>query len=343
MKIITVEEHVLHPALAQAALPATAAAAPYLRDWGSRVTDGADVADWSRPHIVAAPESMQLLFDMDAGRLQHMDAAGIDMQVLSVGGAPQMAAMPQAAALHRAANDAMAEAAAKHPGRFAAFATLPWQDTEAAVRELERAVKELGFKGALINGRPDADFLDHPRFAPLLAAFSDLQVPLYVHPGLPVEAVRQAYYTGFDKEVDARLAMFGWGWHNEAGIQVLRMLLGGCFDRHPNLQVISGHWGEMLPFYLQRLDDSLPQAATGLGRSLTQTYREQVYVTPSGMLTLPHFLFIRELMGSERILYSIDYPYQSLDGARSWLENLPVSDAEKALIAHQNAQKLLKL
>ncbi|MDO5638471.1 MAG: amidohydrolase family protein [Neisseria sp.] len=343
MKIITLEEHMLYPALAQAGMAATAAAAPYLRDWGSRVTDGADVADHSRPHVIAAQESMRLLQDIGAGRLKQMDDAGIDMQVLSVGGVPQMAAMPAAAALHRAANDAMAEAAAQHPGRFAAFATLPWQDPEAAVRELERAVKELGFKGALINGRPDAGFLDHPRFDSLLAAFDEWQVPLYVHPGLPVEAVREAYYTGFDAEVNARLAMFGWGWHNEAGIHVLRMMLAGCFDRHPNLQVISGHWGEMLPFYLQRLDDSLPQAATGLSRSLIQTYREHVYVSPSGMLTLPHFMFVRELMGSERILYSIDYPYQSLDGARSWLENLPVSAAEKALIAHQNAERLLKL
>ena len=185
--------------------------------------------------------------------------------------------------------------------------------------------------------------LDNARFDGLLAKFSELEVPLYVHPGLPVEAVRQAYYSGFDKEVDARLAMFGWGWHHEAGIHVLRMMLAGCFDRHPSLQVISGHWGEMLPFYLQRLDDSLPQAATGLRRSLTQTYREQVYVSPSGMLTLPHFMFIRELMGSERILYSVDYPYQSLDGARAFLENLPIPEAEKALIAHKNAEKLFRL
>lgn len=343
MKIICVEEHMLYPALAQAAAPATLAQAPYLRDWGSRVTDGVHVADNSRPHVVANQQSTQLLMDIDAGRLNDMDKAGMDMQILSVGGVPQMAPMPQAAELHRAANDAMAAACAKHPGRFAAFATLPWQEPDAAIIELERAVKQLGFKGALINGRPDDAFLDDARFDALLAKFAELEVPLYVHPGLPVEAVRQAYYSGFDKEVDARLAMFGWGWHHEAGIHVLRMMLAGCFDRHPGLQVISGHWGEMLSFYLQRLDDSIPQAASGLKRTLTQTYREQVYVSPSGMLTLAHFMFIRELMGSERILYSVDYPYQSLDGARAFLENLPIPEAEKALIAHKNAEKLFRL
>ncbi|MNL10903.1 Amidohydrolase [compost metagenome] len=121
------------------------------------------------------------------------------------------------------------------------------------------------------------------------------------------------------------------------------MLLAGAFDRHPGLQVISGHWGEMVPFFLQRLEDSIPQEASGLRRPIVQTYREHVYVSPSGMLTLPHFQFIHALMGAERILYSIDYPYQSLDGARAFIERLPVSDVDKALIAHGNAERLLGL
>ena len=137
--------------------------------------------------------------------------------------------------------------------------------------------------------------------------------------------------------------MFAWGWHNEAGIHLLRLILSGAFDRNPKLQVISGHWGEMLPFYLQRLDDSIPQEASGLARSITQTFREQVWVTPSGMLTLPHFQFIYSLVGAGRILYSLDYPYQSLDGARAFIDSLPIPDAEKAQIAHGNAEKLLKL
>ena len=122
-------------------------------------------------------------------------------------------------------------------------------------------------------------------------------MPLYVHPGLPDVAVQELYYGGFDPELGARLSMFAWGWHNEAGIQVVRMLLAGVFDRYPRLQVISGHWGEMVPFFLQRLEDSIPQEASGLKRPIVQTYREHVYVSPSGMLTLPHFQFIHTLMG----------------------------------------------
>jgi predicted TIM-barrel fold metal-dependent hydrolase len=319
------------------------AQAPYLLDWGSRVTDGQQVEDKSRPHVIAAQGSARKALEMGAPRLAEMDAAGIDMQVLSYGGFPQLLPTAQAIDLNRAANDRLAAATVAHPTRFAGFATLPWQAPDAAARELERAVKQLGLKGALINGRPGETFLDDPRYVPLLAAFNELNVPLYVHPGLPLPAVQAPYYGGLERELCARLSMFAWGWHNEAGIQVLRMLLAGVFDRYPRLQVISGHWGEMVPFYLQRVEDSIPQEASGLARPIVQTYREHVYVSPSGMLTLPHFQFIHALMGAERILYSIDYPYQSLDGARAFIEGLPVSDAEKFMIAQGNAEKLFGL
>ncbi|WOB24513.1 MULTISPECIES: amidohydrolase family protein [Xanthomonas] len=343
MKLICVEEHVLDPAIGQAAQARVRAEAPYLADWGRRVVDGRQVTDPSRPHVIAPAESARKALEMGASRLADMDAAGIDMQVLSYGGFPQLLPAADAIALNCAANDRLAEAVQSHPTRYAGFATLPWQAPDAAARELERAVKELGLKGALINGRPGHTFLDDTRYAPILAALDALKVPLYIHPGLPLPAVQAPYYGGLDSELSARLSMFAWGWHNEAGIQVVRMLLAGVFDRHRNLQVISGHWGEMVPFFLQRLEDSIPQQAAGLERSIVQTYREHVYVSPSGMLTLPHFQFVYALMGAQRILYSIDYPYQSLDGARAFIDNLPISDAEKALIAHGNAARLLRL
>ena len=343
MKLICVEEHVIDPAIGAATQQLALAQAPYLPDWGSRVTDGVHVADPSRPHVIAASESTRKGLEMGAPRLADMDGAGITMQVLSYGGFPQLLPDAQAIDLNRAANDRLATAAQAHPTRFAGFATLPWQAPEAAARELERAVTQLGLKGALINGRPGDSFLDDPRYAPILAAFDELKVPLYVHPGLPLPAVQAPYYGGFERELGARLAMFAWGWHNEAGIQVVRMLLAGIFDRYPGLQVISGHWGEMVPFFLQRLEDAIPQEASGLRRPIVQTYREHVYVSPSGMLTMTHFQFIRAVLGAERILYSIDYPYQSLDGARAFIERLPVSDTDKALIAHGNAERLLGL
>lgn len=296
MKIICLEEHYLDKAFAKASMPVALAQAPFLLDWTKTVTDG-NYPDRSRPQI----EKNDLInlkgADLGSGRLADMDQAGITMQVLSVGGFPHLTPAAEAVNLSRAANDRLARAVNAHPDRFAAFATLPWAQPDEAEKELERTVKELGLKGALLNGRPSSHFIDHPDFNRLLECFNALGVPLYLHPGLPVRSVQQAYYSGFNSEVTARLSMFSWGWHHEAGIQLLRLILSGAFDKYPNLQVISGHWGEMLPFWLQRLDDSLPQAATGLNRTLTGTFQEQVYVTPSGMLTLPHFQFIYGLMG----------------------------------------------
>lgn len=341
MRLICVEEHVLDPAIGAATASRVAAEAPYLGDWGRRVIDGQRVVNPNRPHVVAPYQSARKALELGPSRIAEMDTAGIAMQVLSYGGFPQLLPADKAVDLCRAANDRLAAAVRDHPTRFAGFATLPWQAPDAAPVELTRAVKELGLKGALINGRPSDVFLDDARYAPILAAHHELRASLYIHPGLTLPAVQAAYYAGFEREVTARLSMFAWGWHNEAGIEVVRMLLAGVFDRYPNLQVISGHWGEMVPFFLQRLEDSIPQEASGLKRPIVQTYREHVYITPSGMLTLPQFQFIHAVMGADRILFSVDYPYQSLDGAQAFIATLPVSDSERALIAHGNAERLL--
>ena len=230
-----------------------------------------------------------------------------------------------------------------NPTRFAGLAMLPWQDPQAAADELERAVTSLGLKGALLSGRPGKSFLDDERYEPILAKLNDLEVPLYGHPGFPLPEVREPYYGGLGKEVSARLSLFGWGWHNEAGIQIIRMLLSGKFDKFPDLQVISGHWGEMVPFYLQRMDDCIPREATGLSRSITETYKSHVYVTPSGMLNLPHFEFIHKTLGADRIIYAVDYPYLTNTGARDFLEGLPISQEDKEKIAYRNVEALLRL
>ena len=164
-----------------------------------------------------------------------------------------------------------------------------------------------------------------------------------MHPGYPLPEVQRPYYGDLSTEVTARLSLFGWGWHNEAGVQLLRVLLSKKFDQFPNLQVISGHWGEMVPFYLQRLDDMIPQEVTGLSRSITETYKQHVYVSPSGMLNLPHFQFIHTVLGADRILYSVDFPYLTMAGARRFLEALPVSEQEKEMIAYRNAEALFRL
>ena len=341
MKLICIEEHALDGALAAVTQGAEAAEAPYRADLAGKGAPPADGAD--RPQLVLGGDIKAALGDLGAGRIAQMDRHGIDMQILSYSNSPQLAPIAQAADLVRAANDRLAQACQANPARFAGFATLPWQDTDAACAELERTVRDLGLKGVMLIGRPGDAFLDDPRYDPILATLNALKAPLYVHPGAPLPQVREPYYGALNKVVSARLSLFGWGWHNEAGVQVVRMLLSGVFDRHRDLRVISGHWGEMVPFYLQRLDDALPVGETGLSRSVTQTYREQVYVTPSGMLNLPHFRFIHGVLGADRIIYSVDYPYATLDGARAFLDALPVSAEDREKIACGNATRLFGL
>lgn len=343
MKIICVEEHTIDLPIVEAARPASLAEAGYMADWGSRFTDRPDSFGDNLPHLQAPSSAVSLARDMGEGRITEMDKHGIDMQVVSYSSPLQLVPKDQAVQLARAANDRLAAACNANPSRLRGFATLPWQDPEAAAAELERAVKELRFVGTLLVGRPDETFLDDPRHEPVLAKLNELEVPIYVHPGFPLPQVREPYYGGLGKEVSARLSLFGWGWHHEAGIQVIRMMLAGVFDRHPQLRVINGHWGEMVPFYLQRMDDMLPPEATGLSRTISQTYRDHVYVTPSGMLNAPHFEFVHKVMGADRMIYAIDYPYLTMTGARTFLEELNISQADKEKIAFRNAEKLLRL
>lgn len=343
MKIICVEEHTIDLPIVEAARPAALAEAAYMGDWGLRVKDRPESFGDNLPHLQAHAAAVGYARDMGAGRIAEMDTHRIDMQIVSYSSPLQLVPKEQAVELARAANDRLAAACDANPTRLRGFAVLPWQLPEAAAQELERSVKQLGFVGTLLLGRPGETFLDDPRYEPVLAKLNELDVPLYVHPGFPLPQVQAPYYGGLEKEVSARLSLFGWGWHHEAGIQVVRMLLAGVFDRYPNLRVISGHWGEMVPFYLQRMDDMLPVEVTGLARTVTQTYRDHVYVTPSGMLNLPHFEFIHKVMGADRIVYSIDYPYLTMTGARAFLEQLDISQEDKEKIAYRNAEKLLRI
>ena len=344
MRIICLEEHIQDVVVASAVKDAFLAEVPYMRGIGTRFKDDPSQEPADRPRLTFIPDSMKTAAMPLSARLLEMDKNEIDFQVLSLSNEPQLAAQGDAIELVRAANDRLAEAIAQYPNRFSAFFTLPWQNPVAAVREAERCVNELKLPATLLTGRPMPEhFIDDARFEPVLAKLAELDAPLHLHPGPPIGTVRQAYYDGFHPDVTARLSLFGWGWHQEAGIQVVRLILSGALDRHRGLKLISGHWGEMVPFFLQRMDDTMPRAVTGLARTISDTYREQVWVGPSGMLNTPHFMFVREVLGINRIVFSIDYPYLTMSGARDWLENLPIPRSDKEAVAFRNAQKLLRL
>ncbi len=285
------------------------------------------------------------LADLGDARLADMDASGITTQVLSVAG-PGADLVPGQPGidLARAYNDALAEACARHPARYRGFAHLPMLSPDAAADELERAVTQLGFHGALVNGATDGRFLDDPRFEPILARAEKLDLPLYLHPGIPTEPVRAAYYDNLPGNFGFILALSAWGWHYDTAIHVLRLVLSGALDRHPALKIVIGHMGEALPFMLDRIDETTAATAkTHLQRSVRQTILDQVWITTSGFFTMVPFMAALLSFGVDRILFSVDYPFASNARARAFLDALPVSPADRAKIAHGNADQLLRL
>ncbi len=287
---------------------------------------------------------LEPLCDVGDQRIAAMDAAGIDVQVLSLTspGTEQLEAAA-AEALAREANDFLAAAVARHPDRFAGFAALPTAAPGAAAAELTRAVRDHGFKGAVINGHVRGRYLDDPFFWPILERAEALGVPIYLHPTPPPQPVIDASYGGFPQAVGNLLAGPGWGWHIETAVHVIRLALGGALDRFPKLQLMIGHMGEGLPFMLPRLDAVMTRRVTRLARPLGAYLRENVHYTFSGFNFTSAFLSLLLEVGADRILFSTDHPYASMSQARTFLDRLPVSPADRERIAHGNAERLLGL
>jgi len=325
-RIVALEEHVAFPNLVRDIDPALIARRGF------------------PPGGPGGPGKNEQLADITAQRLPAMDAAGITTQVLSVAG-PGADLLPpdRGPEFARRYNDAIAEAVRAHPGRFAGFAHLPLTAPEAAAKELASAVHDLGFRGALINGHTDGLFLDDPSFEPLLACAEELGVPLYVHPGIPPEAVRRAYYDGLEDQVSYLFATAGWGWHAETAVHIMRMVLRGTLDRHPRLRLIIGHLGEGLPAMMTRFDTTLGKVAKNLSRPISETILDHVAITTSGFFSAAPFLAALLTFGADRILFSVDYPFSENGDARTFLDALPVTPSDKQKIAHGNADRLLGL
>lgn len=321
MRTIALEEHIGTPAIA-AAVRAT----------------GKVLARKTPDRVI------EKLKDTAAGRLADMDAAGIDLQVLSATGVGlDKLERETAAALARESNDALAEIVRGRPDRFAGFALLALQDPEVAAGELERCVVKLGFKGALISGMINDRFLDDPAFEPVLARAEQLDVPLYLHPAPPPASVYKAYFSGLPEEIAGSLATSAWGWHVETGLHSLRLVVAGVFDRFPKLQVIIGHMGENLPFSLARADERLAPFATHLQRRVKDYFLANFHITTSAYFTLPPLFCALMVFGIDRILFSVDYPFSANAPGRTLLDTAPLSPADREKIAHLNAERLLRL
>jgi uncharacterized protein len=282
--------------------------------------------------------------DLGAGRIAAMDDAGIDLAVLSLA-APGVEQLdgPKAVPLAHECNDELAEAVERYPDRLAGFATVPISSPDAAADELERAVRKLGFLGAVINGHSQGRYLDDPDFEPILDRAAALNVPIYLHPTIPPAAVIASSYAGFSAEVTFALATVGWGWHINTATHLLRIILGGVFDRYPELQIIIGHMGEATSFMLPRFDATLKPELTGLQHPVSTYLRQNVHYTFANFNDTATYANLVAQVGVGRLAFSADYPFGSMRAARAFLDKLPLSDEDRASISHRNAEKLLGL
>jgi predicted TIM-barrel fold metal-dependent hydrolase len=324
MKIVAVEEHFLTPDVRAC--------------W--QATPNADQDGSEALHLGEIEERLD---DLGHARIARMNEGGVDVQVLSLTSPGLHNLAPaDSVSLARRTNGLIAATIARHPDRFDGFATIPTAAPAEAAAELERSVQKLGFKGGMLFGRTRDRNLDHVDFLPIFEMAAHLRVPLFIHPQVPPRAVRETYYSGFDPLVDLAFSTFGLGWHYDCGIQFLRLVLAGVFDRFPDLQIILGHWGEVVLFYTERLK-SFSRVAK-LQRSVVDTMRENLYVTPSGMFNESNFRHAIEIVGIDRVLFSTDYPYQYRpgDGPKHFLEQLPVSQGEKEKLAHGNWERLTR-
>lgn len=286
-------------------------------------------------------ETGNRLLDLGPGRLAASDETGLDVQVLSLTAPGVQNLEPnEAVSLQTASNDLLADAVRAHPDRLGGFATLATPKPPAAARELERAVTKLGFDGAMLFGRTRDHNLDHRDNEPIFEAAAALRAPRYVHPQSPMPEVRSSIYSGYGQQIDGAFATHGIGWHYETGVQIVRLVLAGVFDRYPDLQIVTGHWGEVVLFYLERIE-GLGRIAK-LKRPVVDYFRSNISVTPSGMWSPRYLRWAIEVLCVERVMFSTDYPYRFTPGggARRFLDEVELDASAKAAIANGNWQRL---
>ncbi|MCJ1432919.1 hypothetical protein MMC27_002277 [Xylographa pallens] len=285
-------------------------------------------------------------------RIKDMDEGGVAMQILSSVGLPNCTHLadtdPEGGVeLAKEINNELKKVVDSNPSRFKAFAELPMHDPEASIAELHRCVKELGFVGAMLSGTigGSAKFLDGLEFDPVLSAFEELDVPLYLHPAIPPKAVWDKYYAIEGKpDLSAAFRLAGWGWHNEVAIHVIRLAISGTLDKHRKLKIIVGHQGEMMPMMMQRFDARFPEKVFGFERSVGEMLRSQVWIAISGLFSLPPTQAAIATWGVDRVLFAADYPFQDTQRVPDYLKALGdvVAPSDLRKICQTNAEGLLK-
>jgi len=296
----------------------------------------------------ATPRATQLatrIQDLGARRIADMDATGIAKQLvfLSAPGV-QVFDGPTAVSLGTELNDQLLQETRKYPDRYAALAAIAPQNPTAAAAELQRSVKKLGFKGAVVNSHTQGEYLDEPKYWEIFEAAEALDVPLYLHPNTPPPAMIGPF---LPRGLDG--AIYGFG--VETGLHLLRIIVAGVFDRFPKLKVVVGHLGEGLPFWLFRIDfmhrsmvtSGRYEGAKPLKRRPSDYLKENIWVTTSGMQWAPAILFSQQVLGLDRVLYAMDYPYQFVPEEVKVTDELPISEADRKKLYQTNAEQVFRL
>lgn len=291
------------------------------------------------------PSMMTQLQSLDTDRISEMDAGKVTLQIISH--APLNASLENC----RTANNELAEGIKKNSTRLGAFAMLPMTDPSGAAVELERCIKDLNFSGVLISNHLDGQFYDDPKFWPVFAKAEELDIPIYLHPTFATEEELDVTYRGNYSEGIAKIISGrGWGWHTETGLHILRLFASGVFDVHPKLKIIIGHMGEMLPFQLDRIYPMTEGMGSGgifghIKRGLRQVWKENIWVTTSGMFTLAPFACLLRMTDISKIMFSVDYPFADNRNGLKFMEDLiaskMVGEEGLKMIAYKNAQDLL--
>lgn len=335
LRKIAIEEHFIDPGLTE----------PHFGDGfsGEFAQEGSSYGGFN-PEFSEAVSTR--LADLRQGRIDEMDAAGIDVAVLShtIGGVEGIADPVRAVEAARRVNDFLAGEVRASSGRFAGFATVALQDVDEAVRELQRAVGELGLSGVMVNGFSDLGddklYLDDQRFEPFWSALEELDVPLYLHPRLPSRAVQEAMYKGHPELVGA-----AWGFAPETATHVLRMVYGGVFDRHPAAKLVIGHLGETLPFFagrIQRAFEYNPYSQRTQKR-LQDYLADNIWLTTSGNFNDQALITALLTVGADHIMFASDYPYDMSTDAARWIETAPIAENDRRKICYDNAAQLFRL
>ncbi|KAH8424235.1 amidohydrolase family protein [Aspergillus melleus] len=312
--LITLEEHFVSPKVSSASAEARAHYTKF------------------PPHILSKLECL------GTERISDLDKGNVSLQVISHG--PGNISAPVCAA----ANDDLAAAIAQHPTRLAGFAMLPMSEPQAAAEELERCVTKLGFLGALVENHLDGKFYDDERFWVVFERAQQLDVPVYIHPTFASDSMLEHYKGNYDDSVALALSAYGWSWHAETGHHILRLFASGLFDRFPKLKIIIGHMGEMLPFQLDRVF-TVSERWGRKERGLREVWRSNIWVTTSGMFSLPPLRCLLDVMPIEHVLYSVDYPFSTNEKGLEFFEQIRqsglIAEEDLELFAYRNAEQLL--